>query len=54
MGSGASAEARGTVSLMLLNKPDDASDIVDLDKAKDEIIALRKFAKVFQEQLKGE
>ena len=55
MGAGASADnARHTVSSMLMNKPEDASDISDLDKAKAEIISLRKMAKLYQEHLSGE
>jgi len=54
MGAGASAEnARHTVSAMLMDKPEDASDISDLDKAKKEIIQLRKMAKLYQEHLSG-
>ena len=53
MGAGASTEARQTAVSMLLNKPEDASDIIDVEAAKTEIIALRKFAKNFQDQLKG-
>ena len=46
MGAGASADAaRNTVSMMLMNKPEDASDITDLEKAKAEIVNLRKMAK---------
>ena len=53
MGAGASADsARSTVSVMLMNKPEDASDIVDIETAKAEIIQLRKLAKKFQDQLK--
>ena len=54
MGSGASSEARQTAVSMLLNKPEDASDITDVEAAKTEIRALRKFAKNFQDQLRGE
>eukprot|EP00606_Chrysophyceae_sp_TOSAG23-5_P000482 GSChrysophyteH2.ASY1.ANO1.274.1 assembled CDS len=55
MGAGASADnARHTVSSMLMNKPEDASDISDLDKAKAEIISLRKMAKLYQEHLSGD
>ena len=54
MGAGASAEsARSTVSVMMLNKPEDASDIVDIETAKAEIIQLRKLAKKFQDVLKS-
>jgi hypothetical protein len=54
MGAGASAEnARMTVSGFLMNKPEDASDITDLDKARAEIVQLRKMAKLFQDQLRG-
>ena len=53
MGAGASTEARQTAISMLLNKPDDGSDITDVEAAKTEIIALRKFAKTYQDQLKG-
>ncbi len=52
MGAGASAEnARMTVSNVLMNKPEDASDITDLEKAKAEIMQLRRMAKRFYEQL---
>ena len=52
MGSGASADnARATVSTMLSNKPDDASDITDLEQAKNEIRNLRKIAKEFQKNV---
>ena len=55
MGSGASADnARATVSTMLSNKPDDASDISDLEQAKNEIRNLRKMAKEFQTNLREE
>ena len=40
-----------TVSSMLVNKPEDASDVVDLEKAKQEIVQLRKMAKLYYEQL---
>ena len=53
MGAGASTEARQTAVSMLLNKPEDASDITDIEVAKTEIRALRKFARNFQDQLKG-
>ena len=54
MGAGASAEsARMTVSTMLMNKPEDASDVVDLAAAKSEIVQLRKMAKLYQEHLKS-
>ncbi len=53
MGAGASTEARQTAVSMLLNKPEDASDITDVETAKSEIIALRKFAKNFQDQLRS-
>ena len=54
MGAGASADnARMTVSNVLLNKPEDASDITDIEKAKAEIVQLRKMAKIYQEALKG-
>lgn len=53
MGAGASTEARQTAISMLLNKPEDASDITDVETAKSEIIALRKFAKNFQDQLRS-
>ena len=52
MGAGASAEnARMTVSNVLMNKPEDASDITDLEKAKSEIMQLRRMAKRFYEQI---
>ena len=52
VGAGASAEnARSTVSSMLMNKPEDASDITDLEKAKAEIIQLRKMAKLYHDHL---
>lgn len=55
MGAGASAEnARMTVSNVLMNKPEDASDITDLEKAKAEIMQLRRMAKRFYEQLAAE
>lgn len=55
MGAGASADAaRNTVSMMLMNKPEDASDISDLEKAKAEIVNLRKMAKQLFESLKGD
>ena len=53
MGAGASTEARQQAVAMLLNKPEDASDIADLAAAKSEIIALRQFANTFKDQLKG-
>jgi len=54
MGAGASADnARMTVSSMLMNKPEDASDVHDLAAAKSEIIQLRKMAKLYQDHLKG-
>jgi CRP-like cAMP-binding protein len=55
MGSGASAEnAVRTVASVLDNKPADASDIKDLDGAKEEIRQLRKIALEFQNQLREE
>ena len=55
MGAGASADnARSTVASILMNKPDDASDITDLEKAKREIVELRKIANVYKVQLEGE
>jgi hypothetical protein len=55
MGAGASADnARSTVSAMLMNKPEDASDVTDLAAAKNEIIQLRKMAKLYREHLKCE
>lgn len=54
MGAGASADnARSQVATMLMNKPEDASDITDLDKAKGEIVELRKMAKLYRAQLEG-
>jgi len=54
MGAGASADsARNTVSAMLMNKPEDASDVIDLAAAKSEIVQLRKMAKLYQDHLKG-
>ena len=44
---------RQTVSAILLNKPEDASDIGDIEKAKEEIIALRRLAKTWKDALKG-
>lgn len=38
---------------MLMNKPEDASDVVDLAAAKNEIVQLRKMAKLYQEHLKA-
>jgi len=55
MGSGASAEnARATVSSLMAGKPEDASDIKDLEQARSEIKHLRKIAKDFQNQLREE
>jgi cGMP-dependent protein kinase len=52
MGAGASADqARNTVSMMLMNKPEDASDITDLGAAKNEIVSLRKMAKSLMDAL---
>lgn len=38
---------------MLMNKPEDASDVIDLAAAKSEIVQLRKMAKLYQDHLKG-
>lgn len=52
MGAGASAEnARMTVHSLLASKPDDASDITDIEQARNEIKILRKLAKEMQKQL---
>lgn len=54
MGSAASTETcRQTVAGILSGKPEDASDIKDLEHAKAEIRHLRKIAKEFQNQLRG-
>lgn len=55
MGSAASTErVRQTMSQFnLTDRPADASDIKDLDAARQEIVHLRKLARDFQEQLKG-
>jgi hypothetical protein len=54
MGSAASTEScRQTVAGILSGKPDDASDIKDLESAKAEIRHLRKIAREFQNQLRG-
>lgn len=55
MGAGASADnARSTVAHMLSGKPQDASDIKDLEQAKAEIRNLRRIAREFQDQLRRE
>jgi len=55
MGSAASTETcRQTVAGILQGKPEDASDIKDLESAKAEIRYLRKIAKEFQNQLRDE
>ena len=55
MGSAASVEsARGTMSNLLTNKPLDASDITDLEKAKAEIRQLRALAKDFETRFRDE
>ncbi len=57
MGAAASSQhqetARATVANILSGKPDDASDIKDLESAKIEIKMLRKIAREFQNQLRG-
>ena len=54
MGGGASVDnARATVASMLMNKPADASDIVDIAAAKAEIVQLREMAKKFQDHIMG-
>jgi hypothetical protein len=45
MGSGASNNLRNTLSHLLNDKPEDASDITDFETAKKEIIQLRKWAR---------
>lgn len=57
MGAGASVEinnAKSAVSDILKGKPLDASDIVDLDSAKDEIRKLRQLAKQFEVKFETE
>eukprot|EP01035_Chromulina_nebulosa_P019176 gene19176-25021_t len=55
MGSGASTDTntRNTIR-SLVSKPQDASDITDLEQAKNEIKALRKIARELQIQLKDD
>mmetsp|Transcript_4826 Transcript_4826/g.4899 ORF Transcript_4826/g.4899 Transcript_4826/m.4899 type:complete len:692 (+) Transcript_4826:65-2140(+) len=55
MGASSSvAAARTTVAGLIHNKPEDASDITDLEQARAEIRHLRKVARDFQNQLKEE
>lgn len=55
MGAGASADqARATVNTLLSGKPADASDIKDLEAARNEIRQLRRLASDFQNKLREE
>lgn len=55
MGAGASVEsARGQFTSLIANKPLDASDITDLEKAKTEIRLLRAFAAEIEGKFKEE